>query len=187
MKIGACRLGEPAQPRNGPNVLRAHPDRDWQDAQRRVPIFAGDVPKADKPLPKFLDDPTATKLMATLAADPDRRRRHWSTPASPTPTSLTSTSRPPRPSKPTPAPRRRRRTTKRQENIVGLLGNGHCTRPLELECRFQTIREGCRFYETSIEFVDVLTRQRDDATSHADAARAKLYDELVRVIDSSPA
>jgi integrase len=29
----------------------------------------------DDPLPKFLDDPTAAKFMATLAADPDRRRR----------------------------------------------------------------------------------------------------------------
>lgn len=26
-----------------------------------------------------------------------------------------------------------------------LLGNGHCTRPLELDCRFQTICEGCGF------------------------------------------
>jgi hypothetical protein len=64
-----------------------------------------------------------------------------------------------------------------------LLANGHCTRPLELDCRFQTICEGCGFYETSVEFVDILRRQRDDATSHADPARAKLYDELVRVID----
>ena len=50
-------------------------DWDWQDAPRRVPIFAGDIPKADEPLPKFLDDPTAAKFMATLAVDPDRRRR----------------------------------------------------------------------------------------------------------------
>jgi integrase len=35
----------------------------------------GDIPKADEPLPKFLDDPTAAKFMATLAVDPDRRRR----------------------------------------------------------------------------------------------------------------
>jgi site-specific recombinase XerD len=50
-------------------------DWDWDDAPRRVPIFSGDVPKADEPLPKFLDDPTAAKFMATLAVDPDRRRR----------------------------------------------------------------------------------------------------------------
>ena len=32
-----------------------------------------------------------------------------------------------------------------------LLGNAHCTRPLELDCRFQTICEGCGFYETGPE------------------------------------
>ena len=66
-----------------------------------------------------------------------------------------------------------------------LLANGYCTRPLELDCRFQTICEGCGFYETSVEFIDILRRQRDDATAHADATQAKLYDELVRVIDAS--
>jgi hypothetical protein len=66
-----------------------------------------------------------------------------------------------------------------------LLANGHCTRPVELDCRFQTICEGCGFYEPSVEFVDILRRQRDDATAHADAGRAKLYNELVAVIDAS--
>ncbi len=61
-----------------------------------------------------------------------------------------------------------------------LLGNGHCTRPLELDCRFQTICEGCGFYETGPEFVTILRRQRDDAVAHADVARTTLYDELVR-------
>ena len=66
-----------------------------------------------------------------------------------------------------------------------LLANGHCTRPAELDCRFQTICEGCGFYETNVEFIDILRRQRDDATAHADAARAKLYDQLVAVIDAT--
>jgi integrase len=50
---------------------------DWgyPDAPRRVPIFTGDLPKADEPTPKFLDDPTAAKFMAALATDPNRRRR----------------------------------------------------------------------------------------------------------------
>ena len=50
-------------------------DWDYPDAPRRVPIFTGDLPKADEPTPKFLDDPTAAKFMAALAADPNRRRR----------------------------------------------------------------------------------------------------------------
>jgi len=48
---------------------------DYNDAPARVPIFAGDFPNRDEPLPKFLDDPTAAKFMAALAADPNPRRR----------------------------------------------------------------------------------------------------------------
>jgi hypothetical protein len=66
-----------------------------------------------------------------------------------------------------------------------LLGNGHCTRPLELDCRFQTICEGCGFYQTGPEFITILRRQRDDAVAHADPVRTTLYDELVRVINNS--
>lgn len=47
----------------------------YDDAPARVPIFAGDFPERDEPLPKFLDDPTAAKFMATLAADANPRRR----------------------------------------------------------------------------------------------------------------
>jgi len=47
----------------------------YDDAPARVPIFAGDFPNRDEPLPKFLDDPTAAKFMAGLAADENPRRR----------------------------------------------------------------------------------------------------------------
>jgi len=66
-----------------------------------------------------------------------------------------------------------------------LLGNGNCTRPLELDCRFQTICEGCGFYETGPQFVTILRRQRDNAAAHADSARTRLYDELIDVINDS--
>jgi hypothetical protein len=36
-----------------------------------------------------------------------------------------------------------------------------------------------------VEFIDILGRQRDDATTHADRARAKIYDELVKMIEAS--
>jgi hypothetical protein len=45
-------------------------DWDYPDTPRRVPIFTGDLPKADEPTPKFLDDPTAAKFMAALATGP---------------------------------------------------------------------------------------------------------------------
>jgi len=47
---------------------------DYPDAPRRVLIFNGDLPTPDAPLPKFLSDPDAAKLMqATADADPVSR------------------------------------------------------------------------------------------------------------------
>ena len=47
---------------------------DYPDAPTRVLIFNGDLPTPDDPLPKFLSDPDAAKLMRAAAeADPVRR------------------------------------------------------------------------------------------------------------------
>jgi integrase len=43
----------------------------WDDAPARNPLFHGDIPRRDEPLPRFLDDPTAAKFMRALAAEPD--------------------------------------------------------------------------------------------------------------------
>jgi integrase len=60
-------------------VLRTFFDRiiewDWPDAPTRCPIFVSDLPRPDEPLPKFLDDPTATRLARAIAAEPDPLRR----------------------------------------------------------------------------------------------------------------
>ncbi len=299
---------------------------DWDDpdAPRRVPVFAGDIPKADEPLPKFLDDPTAAKFMAALAVEPNRRRRlivellartgmrvgelgglrddamyrlgdtYWlripvgklhndrTVPLHPMLVGLINDYRAWRgptdsgllverddhqPMDP--------RTIYRHVTAVGrragvghvhphalrhtlatqcinrgmsleaiaallghrsprmtliyarisdttvaeqyftatraleagdvtpagtddavrraaelhrrLLGNGHCTRPLELDCRFQTICEGCGFFQTGPEFVPILRRQRDDATAHNDRVRTDLYGDLIRVINETEA
>lgn len=295
-------------------------DWDYADAPRRVPVFAGDLPKANEPTPKFLDDPTAAKFMIALATDPDRRRRlmvellartgmrvgelaalrddamyklgdvYWlrvplgklhndrTVPLHPMLVGLINDYRAWRGPSTTGLlverddhqpydrrtihryvaaaarragvghvhPHQLRHTLATQcinrgmslEAIAALLGhrsprmtlvyarisdtnvadqyfkateaveteavttsgisnetrdatqlhrrllgNGHCTRPVELDCRFQTICEGCGFYETGPEFLTVLRRQRDDAAGHADTARTKIYDELIRVID----
>jgi integrase len=294
-------------------------DWDYPDAPRRAPIFTGDLPKADEPTPKFLDDPTAAKFMAALATDPNRRRRlivellartgmrageigglrddamyrlgdsHWlriplgklhndrSVPLHPLLVGLINDYRAWRGPTSTGLlverddhqpfdrrtihryvqaaarragvghvhPHQLRHTLATQclnrgmsleaiaallghrsprmtlvyariaDTVVAdqyfsathaveagtpaaeptdhcdaaarhrrLLGNGHCTRPIELDCRFQTICEGCGFFATGPEFVTILRRQRDDAAHHADLARAQLYDDLVRVIDN---
>jgi integrase len=295
-------------------------DWDYPDAPRRVPIFTGDLPKADEPTPKFLDDPTAAKFMAALATDPNRRRRlivellartgmragelgglrddamyrlgdtHWlriplgklhndrSVPLHPLLVGLINDYRAWRGPTSTGLLVERndhqpfdRRTVHRYVQAVArragvgpvhphqlrhtlatqclnrgmsleaiaallghrsprmtlvyariadtvvadqyfnatrtveadtqtvkppgdkrdvaarhrrLLGNGHCTRPLELDCRFQTICEGCGFFQTGPEFVTILRRQRNDAAHHTDLARTQLYDNFVRVIDN---
>jgi site-specific recombinase XerD len=312
--------------RNNLGMLRTFFERliDWDDpdAPRRVPVLAGDLPKANEPLPKFLDDPTAAKFMAALAVEPNRRRRlivellartgmrvgeigglrddamyrlgdtYWlriplgklhnerTVPLHPMLVGLINDYRAWRGTTATgllverddhqPMDRRTihrhvtavarragvhvhphalrhtlatqcinrgmsleaiaallghrsprmtlvyarisdttvaeqyftaigaveadattaKTTTRSSDHPVAplhrrLLGNGHCTRPLELDCRFQTICEGCGFYETGPEFVTILHRQRDDAVAHTDPVRAHLYDKLIRVIDDT--
>ena len=47
-----------------------------------------------------------------------------------------------------------------------LLGNGHCTRPIGLDCTFESVCERCGFFETGPQFLTILRRQRDDAAGH---------------------
>ena len=60
----------------------------------------------------------------------------------------------------------------------GMLGNGWCRRPAELDCSFETICEGCGFFSTTIEFKPTLQRQADDAAAHDQPGRAELYQRL---------
>ena len=48
---------------------------DWPDAPPRNPVIAGDIPKKPEPLPRFLDDRDAAKLMAAARASADPRDR----------------------------------------------------------------------------------------------------------------
>jgi len=48
---------------------------DWPDTPPRNPVIAWDIPKKPEPLPKFLDDRDAAKLMATARASADPRDR----------------------------------------------------------------------------------------------------------------
>jgi site-specific recombinase XerD len=60
-----------------------------------------------------------------------------------------------------------------------LLGNGHCTRPSELDCAFESICETCTFFQTSIEFRPTLQAQHDDAEKKSQHHRADLFDRLL--------
>ena len=60
-----------------------------------------------------------------------------------------------------------------------LLGNGHCTRPAELGCAFESICETCTFFQTSIEFRPTLQVQHDDAEAKGQHHRADLFTQLL--------
>src|SRR5262250_2972643 len=50
---------------------------DWPDAPPRNPVIAGDIPKKPEPLPKFLDDRDAARLMAAARASADPVTGSW--------------------------------------------------------------------------------------------------------------
>ncbi|HYN33066.1 MAG TPA: hypothetical protein VES40_10620 [Ilumatobacteraceae bacterium] len=74
----------------------------------------------------------------------------------------------------------------RQETHARMLGNGMCTRPVELECRMETICETCAYFDTGPEFVPVLLRQRNHARDHQQPDRAALYDSLIQRTGATP-
>jgi site-specific recombinase XerD len=73
----------------------------------------------------------------------------------------------------------------RQESHARMLGNGLCTRPVELDCRMETICETCAYFDTGPEFVPVRLRQRDHARANRQTDRARLLDDLVTRAESS--
>jgi integrase len=66
-----------------------------------------------------------------------------------------------------------------------LLGNGHCTRPVALDCQFETICERCGFYDTGPQFIEILRRQHNDAIDHGDHDRAQIFTGLLDGIDDT--
>jgi site-specific recombinase XerD len=66
-----------------------------------------------------------------------------------------------------------------------MLGNGYCTRPVELDCAFETICESCTYFATAVEFRPTLQRQHRDATRKHQTARAELFKNLLDEIAAS--
>jgi len=64
-----------------------------------------------------------------------------------------------------------------------MLGNGYCTRPVELDCAFEAICEGCTYFATTIEFRPTLRRQHRDALRKNQTGRATLYKNLLDGLD----
>jgi site-specific recombinase XerD len=67
----------------------------------------------------------------------------------------------------------------RKEATARMLGNGLCTRPVELDCRMESACETCSYFQTTIEFKPTLIRQRDHARQHGQTDRAALFDTIL--------
>jgi len=68
-----------------------------------------------------------------------------------------------------------------------LLGNGHCTRPAMLDCRYETICESCTHFATSEDHRQTLTNQLGNATDRGETHRQTIYLELITRLGSAPA
>ncbi len=75
----------------------------------------------------------------------------------------------------------------RAEATKRLLGNGYCGRPIELDCRYETICESCTMFFTTIEHRPTIQAQRDDADAKGQSGRRDVYDTLLRRLDDTPA
>jgi hypothetical protein len=73
-------------------------------------------------------------------------------------------------------------TRLRREAHARMLGNGLCTRPVELDCRIESACETCAYFSTGPQFIPVLLRQRDHAHNHHQPDRATLFDRLIKRI-----
>ena len=71
----------------------------------------------------------------------------------------------------------------RRQAHARMLGNGLCTRPVELDCRMETACETCTYFETNVEFRPTIRRQRDHAIEHDQTDRVALFDKLLNRID----
>jgi site-specific recombinase XerD len=63
-----------------------------------------------------------------------------------------------------------------------LLGNGLCTRPVELDCSFESICENCAHFTTNKTFQPVLIRQRNHAARNGQTGRAHLFTTLIEKV-----
>ena len=64
-----------------------------------------------------------------------------------------------------------------------MLGNGMCTRPVALDCSFESACERCNFFETGPQFIPILKRQRVAAVDQDQAERVELFEGLINDID----
>ncbi|MBN2239983.1 MAG: integrase catalytic domain-containing protein [Dehalococcoidales bacterium] len=66
-----------------------------------------------------------------------------------------------------------------------MLGNGYCTRPDGVPCEYDTICESCPCFSTTVEFLPVLNKQKQDAEDKGQTQRADIFTRLIKGIEGT--
>jgi integrase len=66
-----------------------------------------------------------------------------------------------------------------------MLGNGYCTRPDGVPCEYETICESCPCFSTTVEFLPVLNKQKQDAENKGQTQRVEVFNRLIRSVGKS--
>jgi integrase len=66
-----------------------------------------------------------------------------------------------------------------------MLGNGYCTRPDGVPCEYETICESCPCFSTTVEFLPVLQKQKQDAEEKGQTQRVDVFAKLIKSMKGS--
>jgi integrase len=66
-----------------------------------------------------------------------------------------------------------------------MLGNGYCTRPDGVPCEYETICESCPCFSTTVEFLPVLQKQKQDAEEKGQIQRVDIFTKLIGSMEKS--
>ena len=68
-----------------------------------------------------------------------------------------------------------------------MLGNGYCTRPEGVPCEYETICESCPCFSTTVEFLPILYRQKQDAEEKGQTQRVDVFARIIHGMERTPA
>jgi integrase len=73
-----------------------------------------------------------------------------------------------------------------REDSWRLLGNGYCTRTEGVPCEYETICESCPCFSTTIDFLPILHKQKQDAEHKGQTQRLEIFERLIRGVEQPP-
>jgi len=178
----------------------------WPEAPKHVLVFTGDLPIIDKPSPKFLDEISAARFLEAARNHPDLFTRLCGVTLiltgmtmvyarignrtvqqeySQVSQHLEELSRAVMLNKDEITLVEGDQMKRLRQDHWRMLGNGYCTRPDGVPCEYETICESCPCFSTTIEFLPVLNKQKQDAENKGQTQRAEVFNRLIRSVGKS--